>query len=267
MVDVRRCRYHLNNVGERLALSGRLQLCGRFVLEIEGRRLEHLLPGRQGRMLLEYLAVNRGRRLDRDEIAEALWPQVVPPTAPSALRVLISKLRAVLGEGALVGRSELTLLLPPGVRVDAEDALEAVHRAESAVALEEWARAWGPALLASFVAERRFLPACEAPWIDQWRRQLTDVLEHALECYAASCLHLGGTELPAAERAAQRLIEHAPFRESGYRLLMEALEARGNVAEALLVYERLRTILRDELGTTPCPAVQEVHRRLLAAWT
>jgi len=48
---------------------------------------------------------------------------------------------------------------------------------------------------------------------------------------------------------------------------MEALEAHGNVAEALLVYERLRIVLRDELGTAPCPAVQEVHRRLLAART
>ena len=35
------------------------------------------------------------------------------------------------------------------------------------------------------------------------------------------------------------------------RLLMQALAARGNVAEALRVYERARTVLRDELGIPP----------------
>ena len=59
------------------------------------------------------------------------------------------------------------------------------------------------------------------------------------------------------------LTELAPYRETGHRLLMEALARRGNVAEALLAYERLRVLLREELGITPSPTVQGVHRRLL----
>jgi pentatricopeptide repeat protein len=54
------------------------------------------------------------------------------------------------------------------------------------------------------------------------------------------------------------------LRETGYRLLMEALAASGNVAEALQVYEHARTVLRDELGVPPGPAIQEVHATLLA---
>jgi DNA-binding SARP family transcriptional activator len=46
---------------------------------------------------------------------------------------------------------------------------------------------------------------------------------------------------------------------------MEALEAQGNVAEALVVYETLRTLLRDELGVPPAESVQSVHRRLLGS--
>ena len=45
---------------------------------------------------------------------------------------------------------------------------------------------------------------------------------------------------------------------------MEALAARGNVAEALLAYERVRTLLRDELGVAPSRGLQDVHTRLLA---
>jgi SARP family transcriptional regulator, regulator of embCAB operon len=44
---------------------------------------------------------------------------------------------------------------------------------------------------------------------------------------------------------------------------MEALERSGNAAEALRVYDRLRVMLRDELGIAPSPAVQIVYRRLL----
>jgi DNA-binding SARP family transcriptional activator len=44
---------------------------------------------------------------------------------------------------------------------------------------------------------------------------------------------------------------------------MEAKAARGNVAEALHAYERLRVLLREELGVAPSPVVQAVHRRLL----
>ena len=44
---------------------------------------------------------------------------------------------------------------------------------------------------------------------------------------------------------------------------MEVLAARGNPAEALLVYDKLRVRLREELGTTPSDATQAVHRRLL----
>ena len=48
----------------------------------------------------------------------------------------------------------------------------------------------------------------------------------------------------------------------GYtRILIETLERRGNPAEALRAYERLRVLLRDELGIAPSPTLQAVHRR------
>ena len=44
---------------------------------------------------------------------------------------------------------------------------------------------------------------------------------------------------------------------------METLAARGNSAEALLVYEALRRRLREELGVAPSEPTQDLHRRLL----
>jgi DNA-binding SARP family transcriptional activator len=113
------------------------------------------------------------------------------------------------------------------------------------------------------VTQRTFLPEAEAPWAETWRRRLADVRIRALESYAKSCLELGGAELPGAERVARDLVEVAPLRESGHLLLMRALAASGNVAEALAAYERLRILLRDELGVDPSEVVQDTYSRLL----
>ena len=61
----------------------------------------------------------------------------------------------------------------------------------------------------------------------------------------------------------RQLVALEPYRESGYRILMAALDREGNSAEALLVYEALRTKLRSELGINPSQPTQELHRRLL----
>ena len=59
-------------------------------------------------------------------------------------------------------------------------------------------------------------------------------------------------------------IDRAPYRESAHALLMEALAAQGNVAEAVLAYDRLVCMLRDDLGTVPAPRLAGLHERLLA---
>ena len=233
------------------------------MLELDGRRIEAQLPSRQGRLLFAYLVLNRDRSATRDELVDALWPYRAPDSAPSALTVLVSKLRAAVGSESLSGRAELRLNLPDA-RIDVEDCLAAIHEAQSAVALGDWKRAWGPALQAQFIARRSLLPEHDTPWLHQWRRRLDDIQDHALEAYAASCLGIAGTELPGAERAARRLLERSPLRETGYALLMNALAAQGNVGEAMHIYDRARTALAAELGITPGRAIQEAHARLLA---
>jgi SARP family transcriptional regulator, regulator of embCAB operon len=244
---------------------GRIQLCGRFVVELEGRRLEREVP-RQGRLLLAYLALAGPHPQTRDRLAQALWGDRPPRSAGDALTALISKVRVALGSDVLRGRSELELHLPPGTVVDVELAYAAAHTAESACALADWPRAWSASLAAQLIASRPFLVEQHGhEWVDERRRELADVLARALESYAGACLGLGGTELAGAERAARRLVRLSPLRETGYVLLMDALAAGGNPAEALVVYEQLRTLLRDELGVPPGSVAQERHRALLAS--
>ena len=241
----------------------RIQLCGRFVARVAGRRIEPELPGRQGRLLFAYLTVNRDRIAGRDELADALWQEALPSAPEQALAALLSKLRRLLPDGALDGRDQIRLRLGRHARVDVEAARDGIHRAEAAIAAGDWYGAVGPTLVAHNISQRKFLAGEAADWIEGVRRELDDVRIRALECTARRSLGVREPELAVAEQTARRLIELAPYRESGYALLMEALEQQGNLAEALRVYENLRGLLRDELGAAPSPAVQHVHRRVL----
>ena len=230
-----------------------MQLCGRLVVELDDERVEERLPGRQGRLLFAFLAANRNRTLTRAQLLDALWPD----GRDGGLAPLLSKLRRV------VPLEGLRLALPPAAWVDVEAAADGVHRAESAIAQGDCHRAWGPSQVAMFISGRTFLPGEESAWIDEGRRRLEDLHLRALEAYAQAGLGIGGTELAAAVRAGRELTRREPYRESGYRLLMSALARQGNAAEALLVYDQLRTRLKDDLGVPPSTETQELHKQLL----
>ena len=241
----------------------RIQLCGRLSVEIDGVQLSERLRGKQVPLLLAYLVLNRARHVGRDELIDALWPEEPPVSQDAALRTLLSRLRSSLGSESLVGRDELILTLPEPVWIDVEAAAAEVARALDALTRGDARRAWALAQVPLNIASRGLLPGAQATWLEPPRRELEDVRQQALEVIGRAGLVMGGTQLQSAERAARTLIETEPYRESGYVLLMEALAARGNVAEALRVFDGLRTLLRDELGTNPSPDAIAAHERLL----
>jgi DNA-binding SARP family transcriptional activator len=218
-----------------------------------------------GQLLFGYLVLNRLRRIDRDELLIAVYGDEAAADHHARLSVLLSKLRRVVGAERLTGRAQIELMLPADAFVDVEIALQALHRAESLIAKGEWTAAWGPSSLAYDVVSRPLLRGHDRRWLEDWRRRLDDARLSGLECVAMASLGIGAAELPQSANCARQLIELAPFRETGHRILMEALERTGNVAEALRVYDRLRIMLRDELGIAPSQALQDVHRRLLGS--
>jgi DNA-binding SARP family transcriptional activator len=232
-------------------------------VEIDGVQLSERLRGRQVPLLLAYLVLNRARHVGRDELIDALWPNQPPVSQDAALRTLLSRLRSSLGSSALAGRDELILTLPEPVWIDVEAAAAEVARALDALERGDARRAWALAQVPLNIASRGLLPGAQATWLEAPRRELEDIRKQALEVIGRAGLMMGGTLLQSAERAARTLIETEPYRESGYVLLMEALRARGNIAEALRVFDGLRTLLRDELGTNPSPEAIATHDLLL----
>lgn len=246
-----------------MAWSTRIQLCGHLAIDRDGVRVEARLPGRQGARLLGYLAANLDRWATRDELVDAVWGDGVPPDPSAALASVLSKVRRVVGVERIEGRSSLRFVAADDVLVDMHWAFDALHRAESALRAGDWHGAFHPGHTAHLIGSRTFMMGHEAPWIDAWRARLHEVGLRGLECHVRALLEVPSESRPETERTARSLIEAAPFRESGYRLLMEALERSGNRAEALRVFESLRRLLAEELGTEPDPQTMAMHQRLL----
>jgi DNA-binding SARP family transcriptional activator len=227
--------------------------------------LQARLPGRQGRKLLAYLVAHRARPVSRDELMGALWPCAAPAAPGPALSTVLTRLRRTLGEGLLEGRRELWLRLPSDAWVDVEAMQARAARAETALSRRNMNEALEAGREALALTEQRLLPEFADPWVEELRRELEERRRAMFEVCARAGLALGDHELGAAERAARALVTDNPYRESGYALLMEVHAARGDVAEAVRVYDTLRTHLRDELGVLPSRALVKLNDRLLDA--
>ncbi len=229
---------------------------------------ERRFPGRQGRLLFAYLVAEQGRPVPRDELAEAIWGEALPATWDKALTGLVSKLRGLLVESGVDGGGALTgafgcyrLELPAGSWIDVVAAERAMEEAENAFARGDLENAKDAARLTESLVRQPFVPGDEGTWVEGKRRELAEVRARALSVLADACLRSG--EPREAAKWAEQAIALEPFRESGYRRLMEAHVAAGDRAEALRVYERCRRLLAEELGAYPSPETESIYRALL----
>jgi DNA-binding SARP family transcriptional activator/DNA-binding beta-propeller fold protein YncE len=251
------------NVGVRISLTGRVSI------EANGSRLDEVsFPGRQGRLVFAYLLAEEGRAVPRAELAEVLWGDAPPATWEKALSVLVSKVRALLEECGVDGQGALRsafgcyqLVLPAGAWIDVTAAREVVNAAEAALDVGDIAAARERAAEAVALARRSFLPGEDGAWVEEKRRELSELLVRGLECLADACLAAGDAR--EAVRHAEELTALEPYRESGYRRLMQAHALAGDSGEALRVYERCRRFLADELGAYPSAESEAAYLEIL----
>jgi SARP family transcriptional regulator, regulator of embCAB operon len=246
----------------------RIYLTGEVAVE----RGEQLLraaqvAGRQGRLALVYLVSERERAVTQSELAELLWPDSLPPSWPVALSAVVSKLRQKLGtlgldrDRIIANAFRCYQFRPPAdTWIDLEAAADAVHEAEGAVLAHQPQAAYGPSLIATTIARRPFLVGEEAPWVVTRRERIREILVRALDCRVEALLWNG--ELALAQDQARVAVELEPFRESGYRRLMQVLLKKGDRAEAVRVYNECRRLLADELGVTPSSEIESLRRSL-----
>jgi len=246
----------------------RIYLTGRIAAEHDGRLCvdERDLPGRQGRLAFVYLVAHRQRPTRRDDLMEVLWGDSPPQECEVTFSAVLSRLRGLLRKSALAGAAidvehgSISLRLPPGAWIDLEAAANAIDLCEGALRRGDKSEAWGHANVAIVIAKRAFLSGEDAPWIEGWRAKLTATLVRAL--HGLIIISAANREPAVAIQHAEEILEVEPYRETAYQELMRLHATMGNRAEALRVFERCRTRLRSELGTTPSPETEAVWRAI-----
>ena len=238
----------------RVRVLGELQVLGPTGWETPSAALR--------RRTLSCLALAPGLVVPPGRIAEALWGDDAPVTAPKVVQNHVAWLRRAFGADLVTtspGGYSLTVPEPATdavvlesmvqgarralQREDASGALEmldeglALWRGEPFLDLVDWAPALG-----------------EVARLEELREE---AVEHRLDALIAG--DRADEAIPELEAA----VAEAPLRERRWELLMVALYRTGRQADALAVYRRARGQLRDELGIDPGPVLSALHRAVL----
>lgn len=219
-------------------------------LTVEGEAGPIVVSGLRRRALLLRLLVPPNRPVPDDRLTEDLWDGVPPAGAVSTLASHVSLLRQVIGRDRIARRAGGYVLVVGHDEVDAWCFEEEAHAAERALAE-------GRAELASrlFVTalERWRGPALMDVRDMSWARGETARLE---ELRRTSHESLMETRLALGEHhhlvaALESAVAEDPLRERRWRQLMIALYRSGRQGDALHAYQRLRSLLGDQLGIEP----------------
>jgi predicted ATPase/DNA-binding SARP family transcriptional activator len=218
------------------------------------------VPGARLRGLLAALALEPGHVVPNATLVDWIWGERPPAEAANALQRLVSRLRKALPEGLVEGQAGgYRLAVEPGA-VDAVRFERLLGQARSDEGplrirlLREALALWrGPAM--------QDVGLTESPAFDAAVTRLDGLHLTAMEDRFDAEIGLGHGAALVTELA-DAVAAH-PLRERLVAALMRALAAAGRDSEALLVYQRTREALADELGADPSPALSAVHVALL----
>lgn len=222
----------------------RIELLGGFtvraddaVLAVDGWGRRHAAT------LVKLLALSPGRRLHREQVIDAIWPDLrVDEAAPRLHKAAHYARRAMGDQRSLVVADDMVALWP-----EAEPDIDAVRfqrLAEDALTRNDPAAAGAAAdaytgdLLPNDLYE---------PWSEQQRERLRLLWLDLLRL---------------AERW-QDLVDADPADEPANLALVEAMARTGQHSAGLRQLERLDRAMRHELGLAPGPAAQRWRDRLL----
>lgn len=218
--------------------TGLVQLMG------QGGGLPAPLIYRKGWALLGYLAIESNRMHSRAALAALLWPNLGETSTLTNLRQVLSNLNRfcnlALGEDILhIERSAVGLMRGSEPMFDVDllqvAACESVHlMTDQRVFLDGM----------EDIADSNF---------QSWLASTRQMLDAQLIDAAARCCDelLEASRWEPAVQLANALSQRDPWNEAHTRRVMRAHAGTGMRAEALNVYQRFESVLRQELGLDP----------------
>jgi DNA-binding SARP family transcriptional activator len=244
----------------------RIRLLGGFEVWCGGRAVEGF-ESQKVRALLGYLACHRGRVLARDHLAGLLWPERNSETSRHALRQAVYNLKSSLPPEArapIVGSYNGVQLDPKGdVWIDVTAFEEAVRLGKSRDGIDLHHLTAAVQLYRGELFSGFFLRDCESfeEWLvaeqERLREMAVDALRSLVEHYRLRGEHRFGLHY------ARRLVVLEPLSEEARRDVMRLALLAGRRSFALAEYEKLRIVLRDELGVEPLEETRSLYESIL----
>ncbi|HEU5025724.1 MAG TPA: BTAD domain-containing putative transcriptional regulator [Spirillospora sp.] len=239
----------------------RVGVLGPLAVADQGRDVP--VGGARLRALLTRLALEPGRAVPADALVRALWPEGGPADPVHALQALVSRLRRCLPDGRLRSTAGGYVLDVPDEAVDAAR-FERLAR-EGGRALRDGDAGRAAGLLRDALALWRgdaLADAAGLPFAEAAAVRLAELRTAAAEDRIAADLATGADPAGLVAELEELAARH-PLRERVRALLVEALHRAGRAAEALVVFERFRGVLAEELGADPGPELREAYLAVL----
>jgi len=237
----------------------RIRLFGELALDLGGAPLEPLGSAR-AESLLAYLLLHRQAPQPRQRIAFLLWPDSTEPQARTNLRHLLHTLRRALPDPDRfleAGARTLQWRADAPFWLDVAAFEAATERAKAAAADGGLA----PLREAAELYTGDLLQGSYDEWLVRERDRLRQLNGAALERLAALLEARG--ELAEAILYAERLLRQDPLREESYRLLMRLHDARGDRAGAVRIYHACAATMERELGVGPSAPTRDAYEGLV----
>ena len=208
------------------------------------------LGPRKQRAVLAMLALEPGRTVSADRLAEGLWGDTLPPSAAKMVQLYVSHLRRALdGEAVRIvthGRGYELQLADGGVDVARVERLLEESQPREALAL------WRGEPLADLADE---------PFAAVEIRRLEDLRLRATEMAVEADLAAGRHAELTGEL--DRLVAEHPLRERLHGQRMLALYRAGRQSEALEAYRQARSALVEQIGVEPGAELRRLHEQIL----
>jgi DNA-binding SARP family transcriptional activator len=216
-----------------------------------GMKLVALTSGEQ--RLVAFLALNQ-QLVSRAYVAGALWPETTDARANANLRSALWRVqRACPG---IVITSPQRLGLASEVAVDVQQAMSGAYRIlDGTDSCEEVLRADMMSLLSTDLLADWY----EDDWVVEHRERFHHLRLHALEAMCERFAAAG--RYGEAVQAGLAAVRAEPLRESAHRALVKVHLSEGNWVEATRQYDNCCSLLRNELGLGPSPAMQALFGR------
>lgn len=247
----------------------RIQMMGSFTIYINEQQADHLVnKSRKGLAVMQYLIMNRDKRVSNRRLVSAFWPEESVSNPESALKTLISRMRGLLnqvsdGLGSCIGAERGTYFwqCQPGMTVDVYELEDAFAQLAHCQDGEERERLYSR-VLRLYTGD--LLKNSE---LNQWALPRAVTLHN--DYVKAVCDYVSELkrreDYSAVVPLCRRALEIEPFDDRLHIELMNALLHSQAASEAKAQYEEVMYLHYHYLNAEPSQELKEFYNQIVEA--